>query len=188
VTLDRGGTTVPLVRDERAIYTSTVPPPPRDPPMWVPWFGLVGLAIAATLLALARLGARSRAARAGFGALLALIGLPTGVVGLVIPLLWGFTNHRAAHLNWNLLVLPPWTIAFVVLGIAVAVARRPARWLRAARVLASASAATTVLALLIKALPAVSQSNGNAIALLLPVWAAVAFALSRPAAPAAAEK
>lgn len=177
VTLDDGGVRRPLVRAERVVYLSTKPPPPSDEPGRRPVFALAGVLFGAALYGLGALAARARAARVALGGLLALLGLALGVVGLALPLLWAFTNHRAAFANANILQIPPWAVLWLPLGIGVALGSP--RVVRAAFVVAAASFGLAFVGLLLKILPGVLQENGRELAFALPFWFGLTAALAR---------
>lgn len=158
-----------VVRTEQVLPHRLAPEPADLPRPWWPWL-LAGLALA---LGIRRLG-RSRPA------LLAGLALPfwtlAGVLGLLMLFLWGFTDHRFAWANQNLLLLPP--IALLLLPGGWRLARgRPAgplfRWL-AWTMVALAAAALSVYVLSLQ-----PQRNAHWIALLLPVHVALAWALAR---------
>jgi hypothetical protein len=169
VRLDGGA---PLVKAERVMFQATRPPPPERPPSWLGGFLLVGLATGGLLAVLRQ--------RAVLGLLAALLGLVLGLLGLILLLLWVATNHRATHANANILQAAPWALALVPLGVGLALGRSA----RAAFLVAASAAALSLLGLLAKVLPGVSQDNLAFIALLLPVWLGLAFALRRITATA----
>jgi hypothetical protein len=178
------GTNVPLVLSEQALFLADRPPLRQAPPRWWPGYLLLGLVLAGLLLGLGHVAARSRAARAALAAVGGGWTLITGLLGLVLTFLWGFTDHAAAYHNenlfhFNLLALP-------LAALFPALVHGPARPAlnRATVALAGAVAALSGLGLLLKPLPAMFQVNGELIALVLPVHAAlaiVAFLLTRQA-------
>jgi hypothetical protein len=116
-------------------------------------------------------------ARFATATVLSVWGVLTGVLGLILALLWLFTDHHAAYPNMNLLQLNP-------LGLLLAVAAplalgHPPRFAtaRLARPLALFLCGLSALGLLL--LPVAGQANGALIAVLLPVHAAVVLALYR---------
>lgn len=160
----------PLVaRTDQVLPHRLAPEPPDLPRPWWPWL-IAGLALA---LGIRMLG-RSRPA------VLAGLALPfwtlAGLLGLLMLFLWGFTDHRFAWANQNLLLLPP--IALLLLPGGWRLARgRPAgtlfRWL-AWTMVALAAAALSVYVLSLQ-----PQRNAHWIALLLPVHLALAWTLAR---------
>ena len=147
------------------------PEPPEAPRPWWPWL-LAGLAIA---VALRWLGARAPAVVAG-------LALPwwtlCGMLGLVMLCLWGFTEHRFAWANQNLLLLPP--LCLLLLPGAWRIVRGRAAG-RCFRVVAWLVASGAVLALFLHWLPVLPQRNAHWIALLLPIHVALAWTLAMPA-------
>jgi len=138
-------------------------------------FALAGIATAAALAWLLRTSATpwqrvlGSVTAAGFW-------LVCGIGGALLLALWRFTAHIAAHGNENLLLffLP----CLLLLAALPALWRGTvaARWLRTLALLAFAAAG---FALFLKCLPFRIQNNGDFIALMLPIHAALAWRLSR---------
>lgn len=155
----------PLVSAERTLVPGVVPPPPAVPGRTWPFFGLIGLALAAAGLMLARFGPAAGVE----GAALAWL-LITGTLGLGLVLIWAFTDHVMAYPNFNLLLLNPlWLLGMLP----------PLR--RAAARLVALGAGTAVL---VASWPD-GQYLADTLALLLPVNLAVAWRLWRFPAPSA---
>lgn len=179
VTVERGGRTEPLVVSEHVLYEAAGREPERDePPSWLVWYVLIGVAFGGVLVALAAAaGKGSRAARFGFAALGSLWSILIGSAGLILVGLWAFTNHHIAHANENLFHFTPLAIPLVLLVPALAYgvrwARRPARWA------AFAVAAVSLLGFALQVLPGLDQVNGEVIGLLLPVHLALAYAVNQ---------
>lgn len=98
----------PLVREDLPLLGSNAEPVPDTPPALWPRYGLVAIA----LLLLGVLAQRHAPPAAVQG----LVGgwlLITGSLGWLLLLVWGFTDHAAAHPNLNLLLFSP----FAVLGL-----------------------------------------------------------------------
>jgi Domain of unknown function (DUF4105) len=173
------GAKVPLVAGERTLFESTAPEPPAAPPLWLPWYALVG-AIAGAAAAL--LGAADRPwARVAFALFSVFWGVLGGLGGVVLAVLWAFTDHAMAYRNENLFQLNPLLLALAIL-VPVGLARgtRPAG---RARLVALTLAALSVAGLLLQILPGLDQVNGPIIALLLPVHLGVALGLRRAIRP-----
>ncbi|WP_202841157.1 DUF4105 domain-containing protein [Luteimonas saliphila] len=159
----------PLVAATEELLPHRLPPePPEAPRPWWPWL-LAGLAIAAGSRLL---GQRRPAA-------LAALALPfwtlAGILGPTMLFLWGFTEHRFAWANQNLLLLSPLCLLLWPGGWRIARARAPGRLFRAIAWLVAAGA---VLALFLHWLPVLPQRNAHWIALLLPIHVALAWALA----------
>jgi hypothetical protein len=169
------GRPIPLVRSERTIFESSLPPPPDTPPNWVPWYLLVGVAIGGGALALARPARHSAAARFGFlvvgGGWLVL----AGVAGVVLAGLWGLTDHVMAYRNHNLFQLDPIGLALVPAMVAGVRRGTPVWGVKIAWVLV----VFALVGLALKLMPGWGQANGPIIALTLPAHAGVAAALTR---------
>jgi len=170
---DAQGRETPLVSGERTLYTSTLPPERTTPPNWVPWYLLLGVALAAVLMASARAGRRSRAGRLGYIALSLTLMLAIGLVGVVLAGLWLFTDHAFSYRNENLFLCNP-----LALGVAVLIpfATTGSSWAQApARFLTLLLGGLGVVGLLVKLQPLFRQANGPIIALALPVLLALAI-------------
>lgn len=184
---DAAGRAVPLVVSEQTL----VPPlgragPREEPPFWLPWYLLAGVALGAALVGLARWARRSGFGRFLFAAVGSLWSLLIGTGGLVLIALWTLTNHTIAYRNENLFQFNPLALGLVLLLPALAYgarwAGRPARWL------AFAVAGVALLGFVLQILPALDQVNGSLIALTLPVhlglaWAVDQLAQRHPAEP-----
>lgn len=186
------GREVPLVRAEQTLYQSSRDPIREAPPSWIPGYLLAGALLGGLLALLGYAAPRHRTARFGFAALAALWALLAGTFGVMLTGLWAFTDHAAAYANENLFQMNPLVLPLVLLVPALAYgvrwAARPALWL------SFAVAALSLLGLLLKLLPGFFQVNGEVIALVLPVYLGLAWAVyylsdalhRRPAAPPAA--
>jgi hypothetical protein len=163
----------PLVKSERTVYRSTRPDPPLQPPRRMLGFALTGLILGGLALGLGVVGRRARAARVALGIVSAIVGFVAGLGGLLLIFLWVATNHRAAHANANIMQSVPWAIALLVLGIQVALGRRPAA--QRAFTVTAAAAATSLFGLGARITTLLPQDNAIYVALFLPVW--LGFAL-----------
>lgn len=159
----------PLVTDEQQIAPSHVTPPPRQAPsLWLPLL-LAGMVWGATM-AIAGRYRPQRGARlllAGTGTLWLLF---AGLAGLFMAILWAFTQHRSAWANENLFLFNP-----LALGLIPAVWRRRPR--RGSRLLAGVLAVSAIAGLAVKLLPGFDQQNVAWIALALPAWAGLVWAM-----------
>jgi hypothetical protein len=178
-----GGSTVPLVASERTLFESTAPQPPDAPPWWLPWYLAMGVILGglAGLLGAAAADHQRRWARAGLGMCSILWGLVGGLGGVVLTVLWTFTDHVMAYRNENLLQLNPLLIGLAVLvPPGLAGVHRAARW---ARRLALLLAGLSLAGFVLQALPELDQVNGPIIALALPIHVGMAMGLLRAIRP-----
>lgn len=166
----------PLVASTQVLlpHRITAEPQAMAQPWW-PW-ALIGLALALAIWWAGRHRPRT----------LAAIALPLwlvlGTFGSLLLFVWGFTDHRAAWANQNLLLLSPLCLLLVPGGWHVARGHMGGRWFR---VLLAAVATGTIVALLLKWMPMPAQLNQPWIALLLPIHLALWHALGRHTQPAA---
>ena len=170
------GTTVPLVAGERTLFESTAPEPPGAPPSWLPWYAAAGAVVGglAVLLGAAAGDTERRRARIGLGLFSGLWGLLGGLGGVVLGVLWAFTDHAMAYRNENLFQLNPLLIALAVLVPLGLRGHRAARW---ARAVALSLFVLSLTGFVLQALPGLDQVNGPIIALLLPIHLGVAAGL-----------
>jgi hypothetical protein len=169
---DHGGEK-PLVKGERVLYQSTRPAPPAQEPHWLAWFALAGIAAGSLLALLGRLGIWRLVPRIGFGLLVGVIGLTSGLLGAALVFLWAFTNHQAAHANANLLVCPPILLALAPLAVGLGRGRMVAA--QSTFYIATLAALSALVGLAAKALPGAAQDNLVFIAFFLPLWIGVAY-------------
>jgi hypothetical protein len=159
----------PLVQTTQELLPHRIAPePPEQVRRWWPWL-LVGLIVAAGVMALAR---RPR--------LLAGLAIPfwllCTIAGGLLIYLWGFTAHQSAWANRNLLLLNPLCLLLIVGAFGLLRRRPPGRWFD---VVAWLMVVASVLALIIHWLSMPPQFDLQWIMLLLPIHAALAFALGR---------
>ncbi|WP_425478972.1 DUF4105 domain-containing protein [Stenotrophomonas daejeonensis] len=159
----------PLVRDERELLPQRLPPEPAEQlrPWW-PWL-LLGLAGAGLVFA-------ARGRRRVLGGFALPFWLFCGGAGLLLAWLWGFSEHRAAWANRNLLLLCPLALALLPGAWRLLRGRQPGRWF--ARLLWAVAAIAT-LSLPLHWLSLQAQFNMQWIVLLLPVHLALALVLGR---------
>jgi hypothetical protein len=171
------GTSAPLVRSEVTLHASSTFLERDAPPRRLAGYLVLGVLLAAALVAMAMRAHRSRTALESASVLMGAWGLVAGLLGLLLAVLWLFTDHQAAHFNENLLQLSPLHLPLAVLG-PFALRARP-RGFAAARALGLLVAATSLVGLLLHLLPVASQANGEIVALALPLNLAVAWVLVR---------
>jgi len=170
---DATGQDVKLVRTAYTLFAAKRVPVPEAPsPLWPAALG-VGLLVGGVAVALGRWLASAYASngrpvvpRVLFGSLCSLVGLALGVPGLVAGL-FVVTEWEVTHYNESLFFANPLSVLGFFLGPAVAFGSR-----RAMRVLAYAAfalGATSLLLIVLKALPAFDQHTGYPLALYAPI-------------------
>jgi hypothetical protein len=142
-----------LVRKTTELHRSQRPEPEVAPQWLLPFFG-VGLLLA-SVLALTRRKTSLFLRSAGIWYLL------TGFAGLVLVMLWLFTDHQAAWYNENLLLFSP-------LGLLAAGPLLFARLTPLARTVTQWIAGLAILGVALKLSPWLFQDNLEFAALLLP--------------------
>ena len=158
-----------LAAPPRVVHEAVARPPiAQEPPRWLGRLFLIGAATGGIGLWLTMRARRRPGAPRLLGLHQLAVGLILGVPGLVLALMWAFTEHRFAYANENLLLVNPLTLAAAPLGV-VLLFKRCRRTLALLTALWSCLAFTSVVALLIKVLPFVHQDNGPLLALALPV-------------------
>lgn len=174
---DTVGTRVPLVRSEMALFTAGRAPEKSVPPGYLPWYVAVGLVLAGALIALVR-----RAEHGGRVALFAATALATvwslvaGLAGLALVAAWLFTQHHFMGRNENLLHFSPLSVALVVL---IPLSIHGLRGVTRARKLSALIAALSLFGFVAQGVPFFDQSNGEIIALALPLNLAVTWTVYR---------
>ena len=171
---DDSGRPSPLVTSERVLYEAQRAPERERPPSTAPVLGLIGLALAAGLVALQR--RQSRAAMP----LAVVIATLLGILGTVLLYLWFLTQQWATRPNWNVLVYNAlWLVVVVMLPFA---ARRAQVRLGVHR-LVQVVGALTLLGIVAPFLPGVSQGSFAVIALAAPIGLAAAYVIRERTRP-----
>jgi hypothetical protein len=173
-TVQEGEREVPLIRSERLLLPTDLPEPRGTAPNWRARYWDVGMLLGSILAWLGLKGQTSARARAALSALSVLFGVPLGLLGCALTYLTFFSSHSAAAANYNVLLVPPWVLAFVVAGIA-AWRRKSWAW-SLARTAALGAFGSTVLALGIRVLMPHAQVNNQELAVALPLWLGAAIA------------
>jgi len=162
---DSAGGLHPLVRGERVLFQSTRPAEPVAPPRLWSYLLLIGLFVGGLLVWLASKAGRSGGARVTLAILATLWCFIAGLLGVVLTLLWTWTDHRFAHANENLLVFNP---LWLILAVCVAIYVASGKAARFTGLLAAFLAGLTLVALLAHAVFVSRQANLAVILLGLP--------------------
>lgn len=182
---DRG---TPLVRRQRFLFEAERTPASENAPGFRWGWLLLGCLIGGTLCALGRV--ERGWARAGVAAGLGALGLLSGILGLLLLVLWLLTDHEVTYWNQNVLLCPVWALALPVL--ARDFARTSPRQAGLMMRLVGAAALCALLALVLRVAMPGSQQTGPALSFFLPqwlgaglaVWLRVGGSLRSPLAPA----
>ena len=164
----------PLVLGEAELVPATLAPAPSTPPEWRLGFAAAGIALGLMWWFALRIGAPRGLRRS---AAIAVVGLwfACGVIGLGLLALWAFTDHSAAWGNENAWLFNPLCLALLPAAWPLARGAAVPRW---ASRLALVIALCAGVALFLKFLPFRIQSNGDWIALMLPIHAVLAWRLA----------
>jgi hypothetical protein len=174
---DSSGREVPLVANEVTMFEANRLELPEAAPSLTIWYFLTGLLIAAGIILLGRVK-RTRGRTVLLAIVVGLWCFVTGFFGVLITLLWAFTDHAVTYLNENVLQAHPLLLVLAVFAPAVILSKA---W--AGRIgirLAWIVAGLSVLGFVLQILPGVDQVNGEIIALFMPIHLAVAYVLSSP--------
>lgn len=175
VVAGENGAVRPAVREARVLAEGGRWPVPPRPSDWTLRYLITGVLLGGVLAWLPR---RAGARRWTFLAVATLWALLSGLFGLALTWLWGFSTHVAAHQNENLFLF---NLLALALAIVLPSAIRGRSWAtKPARRLALAVAALAALGLVLKLLPAFHQSNLELLALALPIHAGVWLGLRNP--------
>lgn len=165
----------PLVSSEEELLPAVLPLAPDTPPQWRTGFVVAGLLLALAFAWGLRAGA-SRALRRTTAAGVALLWLLCGLAGCWLLGLWAFTDHVAAWGNENAWLFNPFCLLLLAAVPTLMRGGGAPRWLARIGLLVALCAG---FALFLKFLPFRIQSNGDWIALLLPVHIVLALRLYR---------
>ncbi|MGH7629774.1 MAG: DUF4105 domain-containing protein [Gemmatimonadales bacterium] len=168
---DSAGRERPLVRAERTVFTSSVAEPRERPPARIPDYLAAGVLLGGLLLGL------TGSAPKAFGWLGTIWAFAAGGAGLVLTLLWAFTDHTVAHRNENLLQTSLFLVPLVILLPAAAAGRPWAR--RPALMLGALVAISSLAGVLLQGLPGFDQQNGEVLGLAVPANLGLAWGISR---------
>jgi len=164
----KDGRELPLIARERSLLLTELPEPRRTPPNWRLYYWGVGLFLGGALAWLGLRARRSIGARWALSVAGIALGVPLGLLGCALCYLTFCSSHSAAAANYNVLLLPPWTLALPVSAIA-AWRNRAWAW-RAARYAATSAFLCTLLMLCIRVSSRDPQVNNQELAFALPLW------------------
>ncbi len=171
------GTTTPLVKRQYVLFDSRRARPPDKAPNYMPVLLAMGVTIASLTVTLGVMAQRgSTRALRGLGALGMIFGIVFGVFGSALFFLVYFTNHEVTFGNENLLLANP--VHWLAVPIGWKYIRRPGSISSVHVKIWGLLAALNGCALGVKVLPQFQQNNFEMIALLLPINAAMALAMT----------
>ncbi|MBA3645589.1 MAG: DUF4105 domain-containing protein [Gemmatimonadaceae bacterium] len=172
-----GGARMPIVRSERWLFEAERAPERSAPPDYLPFFIAAGLALGGLLIYLVRLGETgSRTGTIAAGILTTLWTFVSGFFGLVVLAAWLLTSHVFMGKNENLLQFNPLSLGlFAVVPFAIGWGKMS----RGVTRLATLIAMLSLIGFVLQGVPGWSQSNGEIIALALPLNLATAWAVYR---------
>ena len=174
------GTVTRLVRRERQLVSDDTYKDGDTPPGYFSPALEVGLFITGVLLALCMLPGASAPVRWTVGAIAIVWNLLAGFVGILLLYADIFTRHaQYMGRNVNVLLATPAALALVVLIPMALRASASPKVVRAMRALSVFAAVCAVIAVLLRVVPHLAQQNRPLLALIVPVQAALAFALWR---------
>lgn len=187
------GKPAPLIRDIDRFHTASArAPTPEEPPSYVPALLAIGLLLGGVPLLLS-LGWRQRGlgwCRVALGAFTLFTGLVFGLVGVLLTVMWAFTDHTVVFRNENLFLVNPLWLGAVWLGASLMRGKHPRTPARL-RGLGLLLGGLSLLGVALKVLPAFDQNNWNILALLLPpvlgyaaAWVRLGPVVAREPAPA----
>lgn len=173
---DSTGASHPFVTRETVLYDAGTPPEPTEAPKLAPLLFALGVVIAALITWLA-LGAEpaDRGRHIFAGVAICVWSIVAGLLGVVLCILWMFTDHVFAHANENVLLFNPLWLVLAVLALVYFVTGRAAR---ATRWLAAFLALLSAFALLAHLVGLSRQSNLPIIAVALPIALVIAWVTS----------
>jgi uncharacterized protein DUF4105 len=174
------GTVTRLVYRERQLVADDTYKDADVPPGYFSPALEVGLLITGVVLVLCMLPGGSMPVRWAVGTIGILWNLVAGLVGIMLLYADLFTRHaQYMGRNVNVLLATPAALALVVLIPLALRSSASAKTIRAMRSLSVFAAVCAVIAVLLRVVPHLAQQNRPLLALIVPVQAALAFALWR---------
>ena len=172
--ITRDGKQLPLVRREQMLLSSASFLPRALPPAWLGRYFRVGLALGALFATLGLSAHYGTRLRGVLGMSYLLLGLLLGLLGCALCYLTFISWHFAAASNYNVLLVPPWLLAFVAIGPSMA-RGKPWAW-RVARLLMNLTLLSTAFAVATHLVQSYPQQNWSELAFALPLWLGVTAA------------
>jgi hypothetical protein len=172
------GSDVPLVKSEKTLFTGTRTPEPTSPPMWWPWYLLIGVVIGGAILLLARAAPRGKWSRRGFGVVATGYVVLLAFCGWFGLWAWFATTHWSAWRNENLFGYSPFALPLVVTLPMLARKTKTTKNARAVQLAVASAifvAASTILGVVLSIL--LPQRIAEPMALVLPINVALAWAV-----------
>ncbi len=118
------GDVVPIFSKEEVFYEAKKrAPTPAEPRTLAPWLFLIGASFGGLAYLLRRrheAAPEARGRRVLLGLYHAAMGMGIGGAGLIVALMWAFTNHTVVYGNHNVALTSPVALAAVPLGLAYA--------------------------------------------------------------------
>ncbi|MFO0660066.1 MAG: DUF4105 domain-containing protein [Polyangiaceae bacterium] len=173
--ITRLATKEPSLVDREVGLLSGGTPAPSAAPSWLSSYVLTGLVGSFLVLGFAYTRRAKRLAQIALGLTTTALGAFAGASGFAMLWFWIGTNVRITHHNENLLLMLPWSLGLIPVGLTIA--RGRPRFRAFAKLIASSLVVSSTLLALIKLTPFSTQQNHGQIALWLPVWYALAIAL-----------
>jgi hypothetical protein len=147
-------------------------PEPAAPPRWGPWFLLAGLLIAGLIWAL-------RDRPTAFTLVAGLFAVVAGLAGVVLVLMWAFTEHAVTYGNVHVLVVPVTGLILAVLLPRAAREGCQSTAGRGAQALAWLAMLGCVVAAVLALTGVTAQRPWVLLALAGPGWVGLALGISR---------
>ncbi len=165
----------PLILSDKTVYRSSTIIEAREVKSFLPTFLSVGIFIGLFLVILGYLSAAGwKSARVGLAFTGSVWGLLCGFSGILLLIIWLFTEHRFGHWNENLLHYSPLSlvVAFSFLRLLIR-GRLP----RIALPVISTVALLSVIGLGLKVFPYFDQVNTEVISIALPIHLGLVMAV-----------